>query len=56
MKARQSAKIQELGQALIDAGLCTLDDRANALLPRSTAWIILMGPHHLEQRPVLSCG
>ena len=46
MKARQSAKIQELGQALIDAGLCTLDEQANALgLPRSTAWTILKARH-----------
>jgi hypothetical protein len=46
MKARQSAKIQKLGQALIDAGLCTLDDQANALgLPRSTAWTILKACH-----------
>jgi hypothetical protein len=46
MKARQSAKIQKLGQALIDAGLCTLDDQANALgLPRSTAWTILKTCH-----------
>jgi hypothetical protein len=46
MKARQSAKIQKLGQALIDAGLCTLDEQANALgLPRSTAWTILKACH-----------
>src|ERR1700730_5139022 len=46
MKARQSAKIQKLGQALIDAGLCTLDQQANALgLPRSTAWTILKACH-----------
>jgi hypothetical protein len=46
MKARQSAKIQKLGQALIDAGLCTLDEQANALgLPRSTAWTILKTCH-----------
>jgi len=38
MKARQSAKIRELGQVLIDVGLRSLDDQANALgLPRSTA-------------------
>ena len=46
MKARQSAKIQDLGQALIDAGLRTLDVQANALgLPRSTAWTILKTCH-----------
>ena len=46
MKARQSAKIQELGQALIDAGLRTLDAQAGALgLRRSTAWTILKTRH-----------
>src|ERR1700730_1220328 len=46
MKARQSAKIRELGQVLIDVGLRSLDDQANALgLPRSTAWTILKTCH-----------
>ena len=46
MKARQSAKIRELGQALIDAGLRTLDAQADALgLPRSTAWTIVKTCH-----------
>jgi hypothetical protein len=46
MKARQSAKIRELGQALIDAGLRTLDEQAGALgLWRSTAWTILKTRH-----------
>jgi len=46
MKARQSAKIRELGQALIDAGLRTLDAQADALgLRRSTAWTILKTCH-----------
>ena len=46
MKARQSAKIRELGQALIDAGLRTLDAQADALgLPRSTAWTIVKTRH-----------
>jgi hypothetical protein len=46
MKARQSAKIRELGQALIDAGLRTLDAQADALgLRRSTAWTILKTRH-----------
>ena len=31
MKARQSAKIRELGEALALAGFNTLDDEANAL-------------------------
>jgi hypothetical protein len=33
VKARQSAKIRELGQALIDAGLRTLEAQAGALWP-----------------------
>ena len=46
MKARQSAKIRELGQVLTDVGLRSLDDQANALgLPRSTAWTILKTCH-----------
>jgi hypothetical protein len=46
MKARQSAKIQELGQALYDAGLRTLDKQAAALgLSRSTAWTVLKACH-----------
>ena len=46
MKARQSAKIQELGQALIDAGFRTLDEQADAFgLARSTAWTILKARH-----------
>ena len=46
MKARQSAKIRQLGQALIDAGLRTLDAQADALgLPRSTAWTIVKTCH-----------
>jgi hypothetical protein len=46
MKARQSAKIRQLGQALIAAGLRTLDAQADALgLPRSTAWTIVKTRH-----------
>jgi hypothetical protein len=46
MKARQSAKIRELGQALIDAGVRTLDAQADALgLARSTAWTIVKTCH-----------
>ncbi len=46
MKARQLAKIQDLGQALIDAGFRTLDEQADALgLARSTAWTILKARH-----------
>src|ERR1700730_17876129 len=46
MKARQSAKIRQLGQALIDAGVRTLDAQADALgLARSTAWTILKTCH-----------
>jgi len=46
MKARQSLKIRELGQALIAAGFLTLDEQAKALgVPRSTAWTILTARH-----------
>src|SRR6266576_2463654 len=46
MKARQLAKIQDLGQALIDAGFRMLDEQADALgLARSTAWTILKARH-----------
>jgi hypothetical protein len=41
-KAKQSAKIAELGQVLIDAGFVALDEQAVALgIWRSTAWTIL---------------
>jgi len=41
-KAKETAKIAELQQALIDAGISTLDDQAVALgIWRSTAWTIL---------------
>jgi hypothetical protein len=44
-KARQSAKLRELRQALVDAGLA-LDHQAAALgLSRSTAWVLLKGSH-----------
>jgi hypothetical protein len=46
MKARQAAKIRELGQALVDAGFLTLDEQAQALgLARSTTWTILRASH-----------
>jgi hypothetical protein len=42
LKARQSSKIREIGNALITAGIVSLDAQAKALgLPRSTAWTIL---------------
>ena len=42
LKARQSSKIREIGNALITAGIISLDAQAKALgLPRSTAWTIL---------------
>src|SRR5215470_8467714 len=45
-KARQSAKIRELGDALLSAGFVSLDAQAKALgLPRSTTWSILKGHH-----------
>lgn len=46
MKARQAAKIREIGEALMSVGLVTLDAQANALgLPRSTTWTILTAEH-----------
>jgi hypothetical protein len=46
MKARQASKIRELGDALITAGLLTLDEQAEALgLSRSTTWTILKANH-----------
>jgi len=46
MKARQAAKIRELGEALIASGILTLDAQAETLgLSRSTTWTILKGNH-----------
>src|SRR5258706_10687090 len=46
IKARQSSKIRELGDALAVAGLFGLDEQASALgLSRSTTWTILKGQH-----------
>jgi len=46
MKARQSAKIRQIGEALVIAGFAALDEQAQALgLPRSTTWTILKGNH-----------
>jgi predicted DNA-binding transcriptional regulator AlpA len=46
LKARQSAKIGELRDALMAAGLLTLDQQAKALgLSRSTTWTILRANH-----------
>jgi hypothetical protein len=46
LKARQSSKIREIGNALITAGIVSLDAQANALgLPRSTTWTILSAEH-----------
>jgi hypothetical protein len=46
MKARQSAKIRELKDALIDAGFLTLNEQATALrLSRSTTWTIVKANH-----------
>jgi hypothetical protein len=46
MKARQAAKIRELGHALVDAGFLTLDEQSKALgLARSTTWTILRASH-----------
>jgi hypothetical protein len=46
LKARQSAKIRELKQVLVNGGIATLDEQAKALaLSRSTTWTILKGIH-----------
>jgi hypothetical protein len=46
MKARQSAKIREIADALISEGFFTLDAQAKALgLCRSTTWTILKASH-----------
>src|SRR5882724_10749798 len=45
-KARQSAKIREVGEALIADGFCALDQQAKVLgLSRSTTWTILKASH-----------
>ena len=46
VKARQSRKIRELGDALVLQGFRTLDQQAKALgLGRSTAWTTLKANH-----------
>ena len=45
-KARQAARIKELGAALAASGLVALDEQARALgLSRSTAWAVLQANH-----------
>src|SRR4029079_15982375 len=45
-KAKQSAKIAELRQVLIDAGFVALDEQAAALgIWRSTAWTVFRRGH-----------
>ena len=45
-KARQAAKMREIGEALVAAGYDNLDDQAAALgLPRSTTWTIIKATH-----------
>jgi hypothetical protein len=46
LKARQSSKIREIGEALITAGFDSLNAQAKVFgLPRSTAWTILSAKH-----------
>ena len=46
LKARQSSKIREIGEALITAGFVSLNAQAKVFaLPRSTAWTILSAKH-----------
>jgi hypothetical protein len=50
-KARQVAKIKELGAALAADGFVTLDEQARALgLSRSTAWAVLKANHKASGR------
>jgi hypothetical protein len=45
-RARQNAKIREIGEAIVAAGLRSLDEQAEALgLSRSTTWTLLKGTH-----------
>ena len=46
LRARQFAKIRQVGDALVDAGYVSLDEQAKALgLSRSTTWTILRASH-----------
>jgi hypothetical protein len=46
MKARQAAKIMEVGHALVETGFLMLDEQSKALgLARSTTWTILRASH-----------
>jgi len=46
LKARQSARIKEIGEALVAEGISALDQQAKALgLSRSTTWTIVKGNH-----------
>ena len=45
-KLRQSAKIREIGEALVASNLYTLDRKSEVLgLSRSTTWTLLQGNH-----------
>jgi len=46
LKARQAAKLKEIGEALVAVGYDKLEDQAAALgLSRSTTWTIIKGTH-----------
>ena len=46
MRTRQTKRIREIRQALIEAGFVSLDQQAAALgLSRSTTWAVLQGNH-----------
>ena len=46
LKARQAAKVREIGEALVTAGYDNLDAQAAVLgLSRSTTWTIIRGTH-----------
>ena len=56
-RARQSAKLRELGIALVNAGIVSLDQQAAALgLCRSTTWTILKGSHKGSGLSVMTIG
>ena len=59
VKARQSSKIREIGEALITAGFVSLNAQAKVFgLPRSTAWTILSAKHKgtgLSARIIYRC-
>ena len=53
----QQKKIRQIGEALVESGLATLDQQAHALnLPRSTAWTGLKANHKASGLSVAVIG